>query len=149
MLRSRYLIACLGFLVFNCIALDGSEARPAHRLAATSLLYEETGVASFYGDELQGHKTASGRRFDNQRFTAASLTLPINSKAKVTSLKTGLSVTVTIIDRGPFAKARVIDLSRAAAEEIGITARDGIGMVLVHPLRAAEANAHDRGLDIL
>jgi rare lipoprotein A len=148
MLRPSYLIAGLGFFVFNCIALDGSEARSLHRLSSTRTL-EETGVASFYGDELQGHKTASGRRFDNQRFTAASLTLPINSKAKVTSLKTGLSVTVTIIDRGPFAKARVIDLSKAAAEEIGITARDGVGMVLVRPLRAAEANAHDRGLDTL
>ena len=67
----------------------------------------------------------------------------------MTSLKTGLSVTVTITDRGPFAKARVIDLSKAAAEEIGITAREGIGMVLVRPLPASGANARDRRLSSL
>jgi len=151
MLRASHLTACLGFLLFNCLIAPASEARShSHRLSSTSL-EEQTGVASFYGDELQGHKTASGRRFDNRRFTAASLTLPINSKAEVISLKTGLSVTVTITDRGPFTKARVIDLSKAAAEEIGITAREGLGMVLVRPLSPspAGANAHDRRLSSL
>jgi rare lipoprotein A len=140
------LTACLGFVVFNCVVLGGAEARPlAHHFSTTSLS-EQTGVASFYGDELQGHRTASGKRFDNRGFTAASLTLPINSKAEVISLKTGLSVTVTITDRGPFTKARVIDLSKAAAEEIGITAREGLGMVVVRPVISAQANAHDRRL---
>lgn len=146
MRRLSRLSACLGFLLCNGIVLGGAEARPlAHRLSATSLA-EETGVASFYGDEMQGHKTASGRRFDNRGLTAASLTLPINSKAEVTSLKTGLSVTVTITDRGPFTRARVIDLSKAAAEEIGITAREGLGMVVVRPIISAQTNAHDRKL---
>ena len=101
-------------------------------------------MASFYGDELQGHRTASGGRFDKRAFTAASLTLPLNSKAEVTSLKTGLSVRVTITDRGPFTETRVIDLSKAAAEEIGITAKEGLGMVIVRPLRSPEARAHER-----
>jgi rare lipoprotein A len=149
MLRAIQLTAGLGFVLFACLSPAAAEARSSsHRVPAVPL-HEQTGVASFYGDELQGHRTASGRRFDNRRLTAASLTLPINSRAEVTSLKTGLSVTVTIIDRGPFAKARVIDLSKAAAEEIGITAREGIGMVLVRPLRPGTAMARDRGLSSL
>jgi rare lipoprotein A len=140
--------AWLGVFLVSCLAPSLADARAvSHRVSSTSLP-EETGVASFYGDGLQGHRTASGRRFDARSFTAASLTLPINSRAQVTSLKTGLSVTVTITDRGPFTKARVIDLSQAAAEEIGITAREGLGMVVVRPLPAA-TRAHDHRLSSL
>lgn len=147
MLRAIHLTAGLGFVLCGCLVPAACQARScAHRVSSP---HEQTGVASFYADELQGHRTASGRRFDYRRLTAASLTLPINSRAEVTSLKTGLSVTVTITDRGPFTKARVIDLSKAAAEEIGITAREGVGMVLVRPLPAAAANAHERSLSSL
>jgi rare lipoprotein A len=146
MLRPTYLNACFGLLLLNCAVLGDADAHSLTRQPPSTSLHEQTGLASFYGDQLQGHRTASGRRFDNRAFTAASLSLPINSKAKVTSLKTGLSVTVTIIDRGPFTKARAIDLSQAAAEEIGITAREGIGMVLIEPLGARAANMHDRNL---
>lgn len=149
-MREIRLTAALGFVLFGlaCLAPAGEARSSSHRISS-AVPREETGVASFYGDELQGHRTASGRRFDNRRFTAASLTLPINSRAEVTSLKTGLSVTVTITDRGPFTKSRVIDLSKAAAEEIGITAREGIGMVSVRPLRAATANARALSLGSL
>src|SRR5690348_4376067 len=98
MARRSYLAAFLGFIFFNYIVLGASEARSLTDRPAPGSPHEQTGVASFYGDELQGQKTASGRRFDDRAFTAASLTLPLNSKAEVTSLKTGLSVTVTIID---------------------------------------------------
>ncbi len=144
MLRSSYVNAVLGLLIVNGVGISDVAARSLLHHSRSEGLHEQTGVASFYGDELQGHKTASGRRFDAKAFTAASLTLPLDSKAEVTSLKTGLSITVTIIDRGPFSKARVIDLSRAAAEEIGITAKEGLGMVIVRPLRSARLNAHDR-----
>ena len=141
MLRtSRY----VWVLVFSCFVLGGADARSlAHHPSSTNLP-EQTGIASFYGEELQGHRTASGARFDKRAFTAASLNLPLNSKAEVTSLKTGLSVRVTITDRGPFTDARVIDLSKAAAEEIGITAREGLGMVVVRPLRSAELVTYQR-----
>lgn len=141
MARRNYVTASIGFMLLSCMMPGASEARSAHRSPSSPTVNQQTGVASFYGDELQGHKTASGKRFDNRAFTAASLAFPINSKAEVTSLKTGLSVTVTITDRGPFTKARVIDLSKAAAEEIGITAREGLGMVVVRPLRAANIHA--------
>lgn len=144
MLRPSYMNACLGLLIVNSVGTSDVAARSLSHQPRSESLYEQTGMASFYGDELQGHKTASGRRFDARAFTAASLTLPLDSKAEVTSLKTGLSITVTITDRGPFSKARVIDLSRAAAEEIGITAREGLGMVVVRPVRPGKPNAHDR-----
>jgi len=87
-----------------------------------------SGVASYYGDELAGNRTASGQRFDPDALTAAHRTLPFGSKVRVTFAKTGESVVVTINDRGPFHGNRVIDLSEAAARQIGM-ARAGSGKV--------------------
>jgi rare lipoprotein A len=84
------------------------------------------GVASWYGAELAGHRTATGERFNPADFTAAHRTLPLGSKVRVTYQ--GRSVVVRINDRGPFTRGRVIDLSRAAAEEIGLR-RAGSGKV--------------------
>ena len=90
-------------------------------------------MASVYARRLQGRKTASGERFDENELTAASNTLPLHSTAKVTNLKTGRSVDVTITDRGPYTKHRVIDLSPAAAEKIGVDKADGVAPVQVEP----------------
>ena len=84
------------------------------------------GMASWYGAELAGHRTASGERFDPSDFTAAHRSLPLGSKVRVTYQ--GRSVVVRINDRGPFAAGRVIDLSKAAAERIGLR-RAGSGRV--------------------
>ncbi|WP_229736265.1 septal ring lytic transglycosylase RlpA family protein [Novosphingobium endophyticum] len=89
-----------------------------------------SGVASYYGDELAGNRTASGERFDPDALTAAHRTLPFGSKVRVTYEKTGESVIVTINDRGPFHGNRVIDLSEAAAEQIGLV-RAGHGRVVL------------------
>ncbi len=83
----------------------------------------QTGIASWYGGHWQGRKTASGKRFDDRKLTAAHRTLPLNSRVKVTNLKTGRSVEVTITDRGPYANGRVIDLSKAAAKKLGMVKR--------------------------
>jgi len=80
----------------------------------------ETGVASWYGDEWQGRITASGQPFDDRKLTAAHRTLPLNTRVRVTNLKTGQSVEVTITDRGPYTDGRVIDLSKAAAKKLGM-----------------------------
>lgn len=77
------------------------------------------GPASFYGDEFAGRPTASGERFNPQAMTAAHRTLPMGSRVRVTNLRNGRSVIVRINDRGPFHGNRVIDLSRAAASELG------------------------------
>jgi rare lipoprotein A len=95
-------------------------------------------VASVYARQHQGKKTASGERFDEHKLTAASKTLPLNSKAKVTNLKTGRSVDVTITDRGPYAKHRVIDLSPAAAKQVGVDKKEGVAPVEVKPSAALQ-----------
>ncbi|HWW58751.1 MAG TPA: septal ring lytic transglycosylase RlpA family protein [Sphingopyxis sp.] len=78
------------------------------------------GVASYYGTELAGNRTASGERFDPGQLTAAHRSLPFGSMVRVTNTSNGDSVVVRINDRGPFAHGRVIDVSTAAAREIGM-----------------------------
>ncbi len=82
------------------------------------------------GEEEAGNITASGERFDPHALTAASKTLPLGSTVLVTNLKTGKSVTVRINDRGPFVPGRNLDLSKRAAEEIGITGK-GVARVMI------------------
>ena len=88
--------------------------------ASTSL---GTGVASYYGKRFHGRLTANGERFDMHALTAAHKTLPFGTMVEVTNPRTGKSVTVRINDRGPFTPGRTIDLSRAAAERIGLVRR--------------------------
>ena len=80
--------------------------------------YSESGTASYYAMKFQNRKTASGEKFDNYSMTAAHKTLPFGTKVKVTNIRNGKSVNVTINDRGPFVKGRIIDLSRAAFAKI-------------------------------
>jgi len=106
--------------------------------------YEEKGVASWYGAAHHGRKTASGERFDaHGALTAAHKTLPFNVCAEVENLRTGKSVVVRINDRGPFAKGRVIDLSKHAASEIGLV-RSGVARVRVAAVGVADANGECR-----
>jgi rare lipoprotein A len=78
------------------------------------------GMASYYGDELAGNRTASGERFNPAQLTAAHRSLPFGSMVRVTNTSNGDSVVVRINDRGPFSRGRVIDVSHAAAREIGM-----------------------------
>lgn len=92
-----------------------------------------SGMASYYGRELAGNRTASGEPFDPDEFTCAHRTLPFGSKLRVTNLATGKSVIVRVNDRGPWGRGRVIDISQAAAKEIGMhrtgTARVSIALL--------------------
>jgi rare lipoprotein A len=107
--------------------------------------YSEQGIASWYGREFHGRPTSSGEVYDMYAMTAAHKTLPLPTTARVTHLATGKSIVVRINDRGPFKKGRVIDLSYAAARELGILTA-GTGQVEVQaleefagpPLRTAE-----------
>ncbi len=78
------------------------------------------GVASYYGKEYQGKKTASGEIYDMNKMTAAHRTLPFGVNVRVTDLSSDRSVVVRVNDRGPFARGRIIDLSLAAARKLGI-----------------------------
>lgn len=79
-----------------------------------------TGVASYYGKRFHGRLTANGERFNMNAMTAAHKTLPFGTRVRVTNPRNGKSVTVRINDRGPFIRGRHIDLSRAAAQRIGM-----------------------------
>lgn len=86
------------------------------------------GQASYYADSLQGNATASGEPYDKNALTAAHRTLAFGTKVRVKYLKTDKTVDVTINDRGPHVKNRIIDLSGAAAARLGLK-EDGIGEV--------------------
>lgn len=83
----------------------------------------KTSFASFYHDKFNGRKTASGEIFSNRKLTAAHRTLPFGTIVEVTNLRTGKSIEVRINDRGPFHSSRALDLSKAAFDSIGNTAK--------------------------
>lgn len=82
--------------------------------------YKARGLASYYSNRLHRHKTSNGERYNKYSMTAAHPTLPFNTRLRVTNLNNGRTVVVRINDRGPFYKARIIDLSYAAASRLGI-----------------------------
>jgi rare lipoprotein A len=101
----------------------------------------EIGLASWYGRERKDHRTTSGEPFDPKALTAAHRSLPLHSRARVTNIRNGRSVTVRITDRGPHEKGRVIDLSEEAAKRLGMR-KSGVARVRVEalpPVRAAQA----------
>jgi rare lipoprotein A len=91
----------------------------------------ERGQASWYGPRFHGRRTASGERYDQYAMTAAHKTLPFGTLVRVRSLVTGKEVDVRVTDRGPFVRGRIIDVSRAAAEALGMTGL-GVKQVSLH-----------------
>ncbi len=108
-MRSRNSALAAALVLSACVGGPRPDARG----------YDEIGAATWYGDAFAGRPTASGARFDPAALTAAHRTLPLGTVAEVTSLDTGRSVRVVINDRGPGDRARLIDLSRAAADALG------------------------------
>ena len=98
--------------------------------------FKQKGVASYYADRFHGRKTASGVRYDKTALTAAHKSLPLGTKVRVTNLKNGETVEVEINDRGPHVKGRVVDLSKAAARELGMM-NTGLVKVQVEVVEAA------------
>ena len=111
------------------VAAAATDAGPASWLNANASIFHATrsfsGMASYYGNE-SGGKTASGQRFNQNAMTCAHRSLPFGTKLRVTH--GGQSVIVTVNDRGPFIRGRVLDLSTGAARAIGLTAA-GVGRV--------------------
>ncbi|HEY4134274.1 MAG TPA: septal ring lytic transglycosylase RlpA family protein [Alphaproteobacteria bacterium] len=95
--------------------------------------YDETGIASWYGPDFHGKVTANGEEYDMNAMTAAHRTLPMPSIVQVTNLENGRSVTVRVNDRGPYARGRIIDLSRRAAQLLGVE-KQGTAKVRVQVL---------------
>ena len=100
--------------IFSLLAL------PVLAQASDSRVEVGTGIASYYGAELGGNRTASGERFNPNDFTAAHRTLSFGSRIAVTNLSNGQEVIVRVNDRGPWGKARIVDISYAAAKQIGM-----------------------------
>ena len=96
--------------------------------------YYQKGNASYYANKFHGRKTANGERYNKYELTAAHPKLPFNSIVKVTNTRNNQSVIVRINDRGPFIKGRIIDISRAAAVQLGML-HNGIAEVIVETIK--------------
>ena len=114
----------------------GKSYTPKHRPD-----YDVTGVASWYGDKFHGKPTATGETYDMNDLTAAHKTLPLNSMLFVTNVENGKTLMVRLNDRGPFIGDRIIDLSKASANALGIT---GLGQVRVQYAGPADPMAANR-----
>ena len=99
--------------------------------------HELSGLASYYADDFHGKATANGEIFDMEALTAAHRTLPFGTVLRVTNLGNGKEVTVRVNDRGPFVGDRVIDLSLAAARELGLEA-SGVATVSIDVLEMGQ-----------
>ena len=133
-----YLTIAIGLVV--AITIFGCSTQPApqtqYTLPPPSQSVRPPGkleVASWYGPGFVGHVTSDGEVFNPNQLTAASKTLPLGSRVRVTNPENGRSVVVRINDRGPYVKGRNLDLSHSAAQKIGLCA-EGVGHVRVRVL---------------
>ena len=108
--------AAMGLLLAAC----AEQIQPQPAATPSAPTFSQVGEASYYDAKFDNHKTASGERFKTDGLTAAHRTLPIGTMVRVTNLKNERSVVVRINDRGPVSRRRIIDLSPAAAKELGI-----------------------------
>ena len=127
---------------------DDAASGESHRAAAKDeraefLPAHPVGGASYYARRFNGRRTASGTVYDENEMTAAHRTLPFGSVVRVTNLSNQRSVIVTITDRGPFVRHRVIDLSRRAAQKLDFI-RKGITKVRLELLERSATNAEPR-----
>jgi rare lipoprotein A len=112
--KIKHFIIAMALLAASC----ASPSRAPDNGAGTAIK-PETGIASWYGPGLHGGATANGETFDQDALSAAHRTWPMPSLVQVTNIENGKQVVVRLNDRGPFAKGRLIDLSRAAARALG------------------------------
>lgn len=119
--------------------------RPVDRLPGYPVGFAERGMASWYGPGFHGNKTANGERYDMHKLTAAHRTLPLGSVVIVHSLTSGRHVTVRINDRGPFARGRILDLSLAGAQALGMV-DNGTDEI---ELRVVDYNSRPEGMGVL
>ena len=119
------ILAVPALILASCLGSAGAQAR-VHYHAARAYAHSQGGLASWYGPGFHGRRTASGETFNTGAFTAAHRYWPFGTRVRVTNRNNGRSVVVTINDRGPYAAGRVIDLSHASAQAIGL---GGVAMV--------------------
>lgn len=134
-------MAALGLLVTACGKKKVKTVRgtrPATKPSAPAVIGStETGIASWYGHPYHGRQAADGEIYDMEKLVAAHRTLPFNTWVRVTNLRNAQTVDVRIIDRGPFVGGRIIDLSHAAAQAIGLIG-PGVGPVRLEIIKAPQ-----------
>ena len=141
----------MGCAVAALVALSArSEARPPGAVVITEFVAPqpaeantEVGVASWYGEDFHGNPTASGEIYDMNGFTAASRDLPLGTKLKVTNLRNHRSLVLRVNDRGPYIPGRFLDVSKAAAEQLGFM-RAGLARVEVRVVRSPKSLLRNR-----
>lgn len=99
-------------------------------LITTLAFSQEVGMASYYHNKFHGRKMANGQRYDKNLFTCAHRTYPFGTKLRLTNIKNGKSVKVTVTDRGPFVRYRVLDISLAAAQALGMK-KSGVASIRI------------------
>ena len=134
-------IGVSAFIYDGCTAVPP----PIDRFPGYPIGFVERGMASWYGPGFHGNKTANGERYDMHKLTAAHRTLPLGSVAVVHSLTSGRHVTVRINDRGPFARGRILDLSLAGAQALGMV---GNGTDQIE-LQVVGYNSRPEGMGVL
>lgn len=107
---------------------------------ASKLQCAQRGIASWYGTNMKGRLTASGEKYDPKALTAASRKFPLGTELNVINLKNNQDVTVTVNDRGPYSSNRIIDMSVAAAHELGMK-KAGLAHVCVQNMEQVGAQA--------
>jgi rare lipoprotein A len=149
--RRAFTLAAIGFALSACGMVhsplgENHVPHPTYKIGApytvkgvtyyphVDYAYDQVGMASWYGEQFEGHYTANGEVFDLDQLTAAHTTLPLPSIVEVINLQNNRELRIRVNDRGPFAKGRIIDLSRRAAELLGFE-RAGSAMVRVKVLK--------------
>ncbi len=144
--RSRALTALIAAMLFAASCASASRPGTTEPLVSTipspppvpGQIYRETGMASWYGRDFHGRKTANGETYDMYGITAAHRTLPLGTMIRVTNLENYQSIKVRINDRGPFARNRILDLSYGAAKELAFVAQ-GTTRVKIETLEPIQA----------
>ena len=147
LVREHKVHAAKALLLLAVVALLGSgcASTPRSQPSATASVTQSgpmVGVASYYGKQYHGRKTASGERFNMYELTAAHRTMPFGTNLKVTNLANDRSVVVRVNDRGPFKRDRILDVSMEAARRLQMIA-PGTARVRIEPLKVSEMRRTD------
>jgi rare lipoprotein A len=145
--REHYVHAAKALLLLAVVTLLGSGCASAPRAqrtvdASVTQSGPTVGIASYYGKQYHGRKTASGERFNMHELTAAHRTLPFGTNLKVTNLANDRSVVVRVNDRGPFKRDRILDVSLEAARRLQMVAA-GVTRVRIEPLHQSDSRRTD------
>jgi len=130
-MMNKVILYLIFFISITASAQNNPAATQQNEKCDTLKFYKKNAHASYYSDKFNGRKTASGKKFDNNKLTAAHKTFPFGTKLKITNEANNKHVVVEVIDRGPFVKGREIDLSKKAFMDITSNKGSGVANVSI------------------